>query len=832
MNLQEVCLSLLAAESEAEVLKIVDSVPLMQDSGNWKPLDGRGTNFNVISNQASDGGKALTELMTNMVDAVLMRHALEKEIDPKGSEAPKTMYEAVDSLVHNIHGGRLINLEQNDKWLKEFSRENLVIGITGAKTSKDGRPCYTFVDNGEGQNGNKFEETFLSLSASTKKEVKFVQGQFNMGSSGVLGYCGRHWFKLIVSRRYDEKGDWAWTIIRKKPSDTGGLPIAEFFIVAGVGIPTLNDKHIYPFTTKKGNRYEGVMLKTGTVVKLFDYQIGVRYLNVRRSRDVLNENLVETILPFRIFDFRQTAVTKSAREKAKERGGDRAEGVEAASFYGMEYSLLNSRSDNESETMGNDASFTYDKPVHVGEHRDPELGTIAIRAIRLNKEIPTWLKHPHNNNRVYHVVNGQVQYKQTRGFLTYCKLPALKDRVVVIIDSSKLSDEAHNGVWKGDREHIRSTIMGEKYSQTVKDMILKSEALKKIQKEIAEEEYKRSSSEESNKMFQKLVDSDPTLANLLSNNEPKIKVPNAGPGKNEHEKGKGSWDGGKYSPTFVRVTEGRKGTEIVVKMDTGRCLRAQTDAENEYLGRSENTGRVCIDDEIHLRFAIRSSLNNGTLSIHFYPNNDNVKPGDKFTFTIGLFDDGMPEPVVNERTVTLVVQDEDANGKKGKNNDSSKPNTGDAKPNKEKAPKVGLPNTVLLRKKENTGEKIEGYEVRPWPDGFNEYDGGQVSDLDDENVLLEINYDNAFLIDYQNKTPSKAAKLALARKYIVGMQILMMGFEQAQRARSKSDKNIHEHADEFRRMAARGAASTVLAVVEGVHKIVDMTKTSDDDDLD
>jgi hypothetical protein len=35
-----------------------------------------------IGNQASDGGKALTEPMTNMVDAVLLKHAYLKPIDP------------------------------------------------------------------------------------------------------------------------------------------------------------------------------------------------------------------------------------------------------------------------------------------------------------------------------------------------------------------------------------------------------------------------------------------------------------------------------------------------------------------------------------------------------------------------------------------------------------------------------------------------------------------------------------------------------------------------------------------------------------------------------
>ena len=79
----------------------------MRDARNWRPLDGRETNFNITSNQASDGGKALTELMTNMVDAVLMKYALNAGIDPKGRKAPRTMHEAVDKLIKPLRGGKL-----------------------------------------------------------------------------------------------------------------------------------------------------------------------------------------------------------------------------------------------------------------------------------------------------------------------------------------------------------------------------------------------------------------------------------------------------------------------------------------------------------------------------------------------------------------------------------------------------------------------------------------------------------------------------------------------------------------------------------------------------
>ncbi len=305
MKSREVCLNLLMSESEAEVQAIIENSPELRKLGNWKPLDNRETNFNVTSNQASDGGKALTELMTNMVDAVLMKHAFLKRIDPKSQNAPKTMYEAVDKLIKPLQGGKLVNLDPNDPWLREFASKNLVIGITGAKNKKEGLPCYTFVDNGEGQKPEDFERTFLSLSAGSKSNIPFVQGKYNMGSSGVLGYCGRRWFKLIISRRYDNKSSWGWTLMRRRPAE--GMPIAEYFVLPNRSIPSFEADVLYPYHRGDKKRYDGVHLETGTVIKLYDYQVGSKFMSFRGSREALNENLVETILPFRLLDFRQSA---------------------------------------------------------------------------------------------------------------------------------------------------------------------------------------------------------------------------------------------------------------------------------------------------------------------------------------------------------------------------------------------------------------------------------------------------------------------------------------------------------------------------------------------
>ena len=292
MDSQGVCFGILRAESEREVDVIVASMPELTDITNWHPIDGRETNFNVVTNQASTGSKALAELCTNMVDAVLMKHAYQKGINPTGSDAPQSVIEGVRNLVQ-LRGARSGVLAEVDdpRYLQQFAESNLVIGVTGG-TRRNESLCFTFVDNGEGQHPTDFEDTFLSLSKGNKTNIPFVQGKYNMGSSGVLTYCGRHWYKLIVSRRYDTSRDWGWTLVRRRPGS--GTPIAEYFMLSG-HIPSFSASVVHPMSLNSGKRDDKVHISTGTVVKLYDYQME-SVTSFRSIRESLNENLVSTVL--------------------------------------------------------------------------------------------------------------------------------------------------------------------------------------------------------------------------------------------------------------------------------------------------------------------------------------------------------------------------------------------------------------------------------------------------------------------------------------------------------------------------------------------------------
>ncbi|MCG8625994.1 MAG: hypothetical protein MJE68_28855 [Proteobacteria bacterium] len=797
---KSVCLQLLAAESEAEVLDIIKDVPAMKARENWCPLSKNEMNLNIIHNQTSDPSKALTELMTNMADAVLTKHVRQKDICPKSAKAPQNMHEAVQ-LIKKIPGGKLSNLDARDQWLREFAKKNLVIGVTSTKSKSDSMPCYTFIDNGEGQKPEDFASTFLSLSRRNKSDIPFVQGKYNMGSSGVLRYCGECGFKLIISRHHEGKSGWGWTLIRRRPEDSRNMIIYEYFALSNGNIPAFPANTLHPLHTKDGKPYDDMKLGTGTVVKLFDYVPDVG-TSVGGPRELLLENMVETPLPFYIYDFRVKAYLG--------KGPDRARGVDPRLFCGMEFLLLRYHGGEE---------------IAIGDIIDPKLGELSISAICLEPPIPGWLEPRRSVSRILHSVNGQVHFKQTRGYLSkQCKLPALMDRVVIIVDASNLNPATQLELWKADRENVVDSKIGKYYKQEVTKVIKESAILKALNHKFAKEELKRATSSGSKKLLQRLVENDSNFAALLADEDPKVTVP---PDIED------SWDGGKYSPTFIILENRFRKNEIEIPLNQSRSIVARTDAQNGYFRRADNRGKVILPDEIWNHFSIVPQLHNGRLSLTLTPQQNalfstqqgGIKVGDRFKFPIALIDDSMPDELKSEEEVILRIV-----GQKEK----SKNPPGPTPPPKQVK---GLPEPKLLTR---NGEDVDGKPTEAWPTdiNFDDKDGGLILNYGEEGTVYKINYDNVHHLNCRKQQKDAIARQVVTEKYILGMLVFMLAFERALKTQESADadsangRGAEFDEEAFRRMAVKAAATTILIVSETLPKVIDRASITDDDDAE
>lgn len=798
-------LKLLRAESEAEISRIIQSDSLMSEKDSWFPVDRRDTNFNVITNQSSTGGKAATELITNMVDAMLMKHCLEKGIDPKSPKAPPTMYRAVDVFVQNMNGGRIIDADET--WLRNYAMENLVIGVTGVAQ----HPCYTFADNGEGQHPEDFSKTFLSLSAKNKSDIPFVQGKYNMGSSGVLSFCGHEWFKLIVSRRFDKSGTWGWTLIRRRPGKDDEMPVAEYF-APGEKIPTLEDMQaLYPFRSKDGREFAHFKIESGTVVKLYDFYAGKNFGGFRGAREAFNENLVETILPLRILDFRWSP--------DHQRGGLRALGIDARPFYGMEFLLRRSHGEDVEAAEGGEVEEMVESEakslLSIGTITHPRLGKIVLSAVPLKKQpkkqsVTSWFGR--SANRVFHHVNGQVMYKETRGLLTQCRLPALKDRVAIFVDASGLKDKAHLDIWKGDRESIRETTTGEEFKAEIRDAIRNSSDLKEFNHRIAREELDSAAKESSRELVVDLVKRDRNLMLLLDQKIPDLPAPAV-----SGDAPKVSLVAHKYSPTFLKI---KGNPDIELPINKTRPIPCLTDAAADYFDRADNRGDLHFENDETANLFIFNTKHDdiGNLVVFVRPNKEQIKVGEVHSFKIGLKDDALPAPVYSERTVSIKIVE------KLKSRPKPRPVPPDP-PIPPQKPERGLPLPKFLTR--DGRDILEGTPSTKWEDAplsgspFNEEDGGTVIDLGEEGKIYWINYDNTFFQNHLKAQKHEDRKASVTQKYILGMRIALLGIEHAL-ASEKIGEDGNFDDDKFRRMAAKGAAAVIMTLCDQLPKSFDL----------
>ncbi len=218
---------------------------------------------------------ALIEKVTNGIDAIFLRYCRAKGIDPRGPLAPKSMAEAVETFVGDLS-------VKDKQELRRIAEDSLVLYATGTKA----RPSISLYDSGEGQLAHAFPSTFCSLifgsnSGSYKGAIPFVQGRFNMGSTGVLPFCSdKLKLQLIVSRVPEDVAggtahEWAFTVFcffhsQRDPAWKYLVGSDDQVMTAGNSplglIPRANAKSgETPLPRER-------MVDSGTLIKMYDYQ--------------------------------------------------------------------------------------------------------------------------------------------------------------------------------------------------------------------------------------------------------------------------------------------------------------------------------------------------------------------------------------------------------------------------------------------------------------------------------------------------------------------------------------------------------------------------------
>ena len=283
-------LALARAQGQAEVDGALRG-PFFKDV-LWKPLGGTENNYAVVSNQQSSPVNALCEKPVNSIDHVLIKHCLLSGDRPAGRGAPASMSEALERYM-GVPGGDIARLGAGR--MRELA-QNVRVVADGAKNSS---PNIIVADRGEGQEPDKFETTLLSLQKGNKKRIKFVQGKYNMGGTGVLPFCGTRGYQLVAARRsarLQEGSEWGFTLIRERPGVSDKTPWYEYFTgpdgricsVGGGALPLLPG---------------GGALDDGCMVKMFCYEVPGQSI-ARKLWSDMNGVLYSPPLPVMVEDSR------------------------------------------------------------------------------------------------------------------------------------------------------------------------------------------------------------------------------------------------------------------------------------------------------------------------------------------------------------------------------------------------------------------------------------------------------------------------------------------------------------------------------------------------
>lgn len=795
--------ALLLAEGEGDVDAIIESDPMLSDPANWIPVNRSENNFATVNNQSATAPKAACEMITNMMDAILLRFAVERGIDPRSHDAPKSIFDAVETFL-GWKDGRMANGFDSIREAGDWARKHLMIAFAGAGNPV-AEPTLTFCDAGEGQHPEDFDRTFMSLGeGGGKKAIKFVQGQYNMGSSGVLGYCGTRGYKLIVSRKHTLDGKWGWSLVRRRPNHD--MIVYDYLKIGGLDgfIPFTDAKTIRPIITQDGNHFEEAEFEFGTAIKLYNYQIGADYRDYDGTRRAFYEHLVDTILPVRMLDLRHAASAK----KGKHRGL----GIDARTFCGLEYHISKGFALKDDEVASHETREGAKKGatmIDVGSFEDATLGKISVRAYFTDNDITRKVSDGgsgciRSNNRVFYSVNGQVQHKHSRGYLTDCGLPSLKDHLAVVIDCSHLTTSTHHTIWKADRECMLDKTLAAKVVTSGKNLVSGCKQLQTLNDEVHQRSISSIVDSSTQLVFEKLVDRDPTLARLLNGDIPIMPAALGAITGEPDDRPKLPYDG-LHSPEFFRFL-GKSG-EFELPRGGSVSVRTETNVNDDYLTREMDRGKLYVSGDLMGAgvSVIRETIRNGRISVTLKaPEN---APLGSIPVLMSLRDGSMASDAAFNLEFNVKIVEATEPSKK------PKPRL----PREKKAKKIAVPNCKLMTR---DGREVDGEPTMTWAEGWDEFDGGISSISRDNHVSILVNYDNIHLQDALRRANDRDRKM-IPTKFKLAMQVGLLALERRiTQMRENGTAGTEDEIDRVRRTMAAGLAASALTLVDHMPRVM------------
>lgn len=509
---------------------------------DWVPLGQQTNNYSIVENQQEEPMAALTELITNSVDAVILKNYFQRYGDTYSGDEFDDMYEAADSLV---------------------DEERCEISLK-AQGEQNGPFSLTVVDNGTGQPRERFEHTFLNVltPGEIKQEYNFLQGKYGMGSTGSLPFCGERGFKLVVSSSYENPGEWSWSIIRKNREKTR----YEYLIVDD-GVPTFDGEI-------SGREY-------GSFVKCYNYETEIKSEINQYFRRRLERYIVDSPLPVRLIDARY---------------GD--------SFGDVHTQGLLPRLDENREYIEDidKIDHSFDNPI-LGD-RLVRIYLLKADDVLEDEGLSEYTKanfvtgRKHRKQAVLFTVNGQTHGDQGETFIKRrCSFNRVAKDTLVFVDFSDVSDADIVDLFKPSRDRLTEKEPAKALRQELEDLISDNKMLKQEEQRRRNRMAKEESEELEENILEQILQKNPALKGYLKAGKKQPTVTEEGDQEPDYD--------GKFYPDKFEIIksyrsranyktwdgpDGRYEKEIPVNKTS--IQRFELNAKDDYLTRETETGSI------------------------------------------------------------------------------------------------------------------------------------------------------------------------------------------------------------------------------------------------
>lgn len=792
---KKLLLKLLQADSEAEVTGILDAAGYLESKEYWQPLGQTEGNWGIVGNQQSQSAPALADKIVNSVDAVLTSECWRAGLTPDSSSAPKSMEEAVEKFF-GIPGGKLTNATQEQR--KGLSERVFLIASGARPGDGSGRSlCYTLIDTGEGQPPSKMCGTLLSLPSQgkpNKSKIRFVQGLFNMGGTGVLPFCGTQNYELILSKRcpwvssaQPDSNKWSFTIIRRlRPSEDERISVYQY-LAPGGDLLTISDETLPILPGKYPSAYSEAMTY-GTCIKLYEYGIkpdGLRSPATLALYYELSRQFYSLAIPIRICERREGYLAHSSD----------------ITLAGMAVRLEDDRSGILEEGFPTGGSMPVsnvgDLPVTVCVFKH-EIGRDGTRR-----------QHWMGDKGIMFILNGQMHAFYRSDFFSRqsVDLGYLEKDLMIIVDFTNVPINKREDLLMPSRDRIREGQDRDAIENALEEFLHDHEGLRAFNEKRRQEELQAvfGADKPLEKVLGKLLKHSPTLANLFGFGQQLSK-----PTSFDWTERVGNYHG-KTFPTFFRLATDESKVKQVPSNSVCRFY-FETDAVNDYFVRSRKPGIfLMVPNDVKKSFKLWNGI--ATLTLKPRP-----VAGTRIDVSVQVTDSQRKEPFP-EIHLELIVEPPVVPNKWSKGGQSQQ--IGGVKARFKKLTDGGDSTKGLsLPKIEGLWKDVNSN----WADHFNsDYDACDPVPHGHQ-LDIFVNMSNPYLKTEVEISNQPGEKFVLENQFKYGLALLSLAMyhdnlETTKQAEPKVTEPLQQEVDILSeiRKATRGAAMVILPVANNLN---------------